>query len=375
MKHLFIGLFSILLLQANIKANHLITDINSVDYLALNTPQYATSSIESLVIYGQSYTQSELDLVRFYFVWIADNVKYDTSETISLERNLSKQRPDSVFLSRKAICRGYSELLAILCQKSGIDARTVAGFTKKENEQADFSETHAWNAIKIEGKWHLFDVTWASNYLETCGIPDCRFDEYFFRSPEDFSKRHFPFDPIWQLSNDVITFESFKSGKIDKRIHFFDDFAKILNDEALLLSLDQNLKSAERAVSFVPAEKRLHSSFNYYKSEKAYLYFEKANFLLEKFRRLKEVSVRKWSIQDIEDMITNAKEAQTLFSDALAIYDTMSDKVDNIDLELIQTNKTSIAKNLELTGRLIDFLKQLYFDLNKSPIAGINKRT
>lgn len=375
MKHLLAGIIFLLLLCTNIKANRNVSDLGSIDDIAMNTPQYAANSIESLVIYGQSNTQSELELTRFYFVWLAQNIVYDTIEFEATKRNLAKQSYDSVFQNRKAICRGYADLLAILCQKSGIDARTISGYTKTIGQKPNLNEVHAWNAIKIQDKWHLFDVTWASNYLERSGKLDYRFNDYFLQCPTEFTKRHFPFDPIWQLSNTIITPDVFFSEKTDNStVDYFTDYTKILEKEGVLLSYEQNIKSYERAISFLPNEKRLHNILNYYKSEKAYYLFEKANQLLERFRNQKDTDLQQWSKQDFKEIISNAQEAKVLFESAYQLYETMSLMVEDEDTALIQSNKEAIAQNNELTEKLIQYLENLEFEMNKIHLAGINKR-
>jgi Transglutaminase-like superfamily len=356
MKHLFAGIALLLLLCTNIKANRNISDLSSIDDLALNTPQYAASSIESLVIFGQSNTQSELELVRFYFVWLAQNIVYDTIEFKATKRILAKQSYDSVFQHRKAICRGYADLLAILCQKSGIDARTISGYTKSIGQKPNLNEVHAWNAIKIQGQWHLFDVTWASNYLVCSGRVDYRFNDYFLQSPNKFTKRHFPFDPIWQLSNKIVTPDVFFSEKTeDVTVDYFTDFTKILDQEAVLLSYEQHIKSYERAITFLPQDKRLHNILNFHKSEKA-------------------IEVQQWSKQDFKEILSNAQEAKILFEGAFELYESMSLAVEDEDISLIQCNKKAIAQNNELTGKLIQYLQNLEFEMNKIHLAGINKR-
>ena len=375
MKHLLAGTAFLLLLCTNIKANHNISDLSSIDDIALNTPQYAANSIESLVIYGQSNTQSELELVRFYFVWLAQNIAYDTVEFEATKRTLAKQSFDSVFQNRKAICRGYADLLAVLCQKSGIDARTISGYTKTIGQKPNLSEVHAWNAIKIQDKWHLFDVTWASNYLVCSGRVDYRFNDYFLQSPTEFTKRHFPFDPIWQLSNKIIVPDAFFSDKIDRiTVDYFTDYTKILAEEAVLLSYEQHIKSYERAISFLPDEKRLHNILNYHKSEKAYYLFEKANQLLERFRNQKDIDVQEWRKQDFKEILSNAQEAKVLFEGAFQLYETMSLTVEQEDVALIHANKEAIAQNNELTVKLIQYLQNLEFEMNKIHLAGTNKR-
>ncbi len=306
---------------------------------------------------------------------MAQNISYDTLEFEAPKRILNKQNYDTVLQNRKAICRGYADLLTILCQKSGIDARTISGYTKSMGQKPNLAEVHAWNAIKIQGKWHLFDVTWASNYLEYSKKLDFHFNDYFLQSPTEFTKRHFPFDPIWQISNKVVPPDTFFDDKpSNSTIDYFTDYTQILDEEAVLLSNEQHIKSYERAIAFLPHEKRLHNILNYYKSEKAYYLFEKANQLLERFRNQKDIDVQQWCRQDYTEIIASTKEAKKLFEAALQLYETMSLIVEDEDEMLIQSNKKAIAQNNELTEKLIKYLQTLEFEMNKIHLAGINKR-
>ena len=376
MKHLLTGTLFLLFLCSDIKANHNVLNFNSADNLALNTPQYIAENMESLVAYGQANTQSELEMTRFLFVWLAQNIHYDSSELYALKRTTSKQLSDSVFLNRKGICRGYADLLTLLCQKAGIYARTVTGYAKSSGDKADSTDFHAWNAIRVSGQWHLFDVTWASNYLERTKEVDSRFDQYFQQSSENFTKRHFPFDPIWQLNNQIIPRYFFFSDTVTNWVasDYFKDYYKVLEEESTMSSLEQNLYSFERAVAFIPQEKRLHDALNYYKSEKAHDLFEKANVLLDKFRNKSDAELRKWTSNDYKNMIADAQEAKGYFEKTMKIYESMTYIGENEDTESMKSNMVSIHKNKNLTDKLINYLQDIASDTKQLPIARVSKR-
>jgi transglutaminase/protease-like cytokinesis protein 3 len=58
-----------------------------------------------------------------------------------------------VLNSKLAMCMGYSRLNAALHRAAGIEAKVV------------FGEGHAWNEIKINGKWQTQDTTYAAGFL------------------------------------------------------------------------------------------------------------------------------------------------------------------------------------------------------------------
>lgn len=62
----------------------------------------------------------------------------------------------------KANCAGYTELFSDLCNRSGIQCRSVTGTT----DDADGTSRHAWNLVSCNGKWYYVDTTWDDVYKE-----------------------------------------------------------------------------------------------------------------------------------------------------------------------------------------------------------------
>jgi len=54
-----------------------------------------------------------------------------------------------------AVCEGYSEAMKLLCDLSSIECLFVSGKSKSGNDWID----HAWNIVKIDGKYYHVDVT------------------------------------------------------------------------------------------------------------------------------------------------------------------------------------------------------------------------
>ena len=219
-------------------------------------------------------------------------------------------------------------------------------------------------------------MTWASNYLERTKEVDSRFNQYFQQNSENFIKRHFPFDPIWQLNNQIIPRYFFFGDTTTNWLasDYFIDFNKILEDESTMSPMEQNLKSFERAVAFIPQEKRLHDVLNYYKSEKAHDLFEKANVLLDKFRNKSDSELRRWTPNDYKNMIADAQEAKGYFEKTMKIYESMTFITENEDTESMKSNMVSIHKNKDLTNKLIQHLQNIVSESKQLPIERVNKR-
>lgn len=57
-----------------------------------------------------------------------------------------------VLIEKRAVCDGYAESFAMLCECMGIQCDIVVG-------TAD-GELHAWNQVCLDGSWYNVDVTW-----------------------------------------------------------------------------------------------------------------------------------------------------------------------------------------------------------------------
>lgn len=67
-----------------------------------------------------------------------------------------------------AVCGGYSNAYKILGLMAGLDVRYVPGYTSAR-------ENHAWNLVKIDGKFYHTDVTWNDLDREPQSEEDKRF--------------------------------------------------------------------------------------------------------------------------------------------------------------------------------------------------------
>ena len=56
------------------------------------------------------------------------------------------------------VCTTYAQLADILCAKAGIECLYVSG--DADNGLGEDSGSHAWNKVKVNGKWYYVDYTW-----------------------------------------------------------------------------------------------------------------------------------------------------------------------------------------------------------------------
>jgi hypothetical protein len=183
-------------------------DFRKIDRHALDAPKTAEASIESLAAYLTAGAANELEKVRAIYRWITANIAYDTKMLLS--GRLFDEKAPSVLSSRDAVCAGYSRLFVALAKEAGIEAILIFGCEKRGLVVINSRRNHAWNAVKIEGKWWLIEATAGSGHFDEKFEFTRRFSEfYFLPHPEDLGFNHLPEVEAWQLKEDVIDWDEF----------------------------------------------------------------------------------------------------------------------------------------------------------------------
>ena len=173
--------------------------------------------------------------VRSIFIWITHNIKYDyrkfksnqrkggyrikgrSKREIAIKRKkLRERRIATTYRTGKGVCEDYSYLFQYMCKAIGIEAKYITGVTKTSPMQIGKypkHSAHAWNAVKIDGKWYLLDATWAAGTVDhRSGRYHRDYHEGFFMSsPELFALNHFPDNSKWQLLKKPVTKQEFKN--------------------------------------------------------------------------------------------------------------------------------------------------------------------
>ncbi|CAF3844063.1 unnamed protein product [Rotaria sordida] len=178
--------------------------------------QWQPKSFEQLIgfIKSLSVNKNEIDKAWIIFYWISQNIRYDTKAYF--DNNIGSQASTNVFLSRKAVCEGYSTLYADLCSRTGLQCRKVSGYAKGYSfnlRQTNFEKTnHAWNILSLKnGHSYFIESTWGSGYLDasTHQYKAKLAPYYFFCRSEHMIYGHFPEDPQWQLLEHQLTMKQY----------------------------------------------------------------------------------------------------------------------------------------------------------------------
>ena len=162
---------------------------------------------------GIDNSASDLDKFTTIYKRIAENISYNNraSEIIDKEKNgeeLSSEEENikigsqnlEGLITKSTVCAGYSRILQCALNSIGIDCKYISGDTDSERDS-----NHAWNQVKIDGKWYNTDITWDRDDIIKGEVPrNClKSDKEFIGHSEDEL-----------LNNDKICVESFDQEKL-----------------------------------------------------------------------------------------------------------------------------------------------------------------
>jgi hypothetical protein len=110
------------------------------------------------------------------------------------------------------VCSGYANLFAALCKQAGVRAARVTGRARGYGSRAGQlgpESGHAWNAVRLEGKWWLLDATWGAGSVGDRQFVKRFSEHYFLTPPERLIFTHLPGEARWQLLARPLTAEEF----------------------------------------------------------------------------------------------------------------------------------------------------------------------
>jgi len=135
--------------------------------------------------------------------WIAANINYDIYMLHAPKGAVRDCSPPTVLKRRQSVCAGYATLFETMAKRAGLQVETVTGVGRSQAGGA--AESHAWNAVMLDGEWKLLDCTWGAGFVNGNDFHRAYSDFYFLSDPQEFLTTHFPDDPKWQLVDSPIS--------------------------------------------------------------------------------------------------------------------------------------------------------------------------
>jgi hypothetical protein len=177
-----------------------------IDQYAAVTPDSATVTPAALSAHLTAIAKNDIEKCRAFYTWMALHIAYDDSlAAIPFIPNAGVPAMSrAALLRRKAICAGYAALFKELAEAAGIETVVIDGYARSSYTVPNSpvpTINHSWNAVKINGKWQLLDVTWGRNHADSAQP----YYFYFLTPADQFVYTHFPKDTKWQLLNQTRT--------------------------------------------------------------------------------------------------------------------------------------------------------------------------
>ncbi|XP_033920047.1 kyphoscoliosis peptidase isoform X2 [Melopsittacus undulatus] len=176
------------------------------------------NSVEELVKALLKQARTDLEKVRAIWMWICHHIEYDVVGYHNKSQLSSK--PIDVLQMGKSICEGYAELFEHMCSIAGIQCMKLSGHSKgngyKMGQTFTGDSDHTWNAVYLDGRWHLLDSTWGSGAVDDSFTKfTFRYNEFYFLThPALFINNHFPDNSNWQLLKPALTLKDFENNML-----------------------------------------------------------------------------------------------------------------------------------------------------------------
>ncbi len=124
----------------------------------------------------------------------------------------------------------------------GLKSIIVLGYAKSGDYIVgnDSRVNHAWNAVEIDGNWHLMDPTWGAGIVKDKAFIANFNSFYFATKPEEFIYTHFPEDKKWQLLTNIYSrsqFDNLPSTSAD----LFKNDIKLVSHQSDKIAVDNSV--------------------------------------------------------------------------------------------------------------------------------------
>lgn len=184
------------------------------EHYCYTTPElYAVRKRMEEILAGVPKDASEFEKVCCIYRAIGESCFYDDSGCID-DKEYIKGREKITrslkggLLEGKLVCRGYAVVVKKLLDELGVESKMTGG--QALDSKGEECGAHAWNQVRIDGKWYNLDLTWdarairAGKELQFLLMDDKSFNESHRAYDTDRDIREF-------LNNGEFNFEEYHS--------------------------------------------------------------------------------------------------------------------------------------------------------------------
>ncbi len=114
---------------------------------------------------------------------LINNIEYDQNSTSKSTYSIY-----GALIEKKCVCDGYARAFKYIANAAGIECELIQGNATNSSGK---TENHAWNAVKLNGKWYYIDVTWDDPIIIGRGIIlNKYYYQYFLKGTKTFEGNH-----------------------------------------------------------------------------------------------------------------------------------------------------------------------------------------
>jgi transglutaminase/protease-like cytokinesis protein 3 len=254
--------------------------------LFIDPQKYLPMVVEKLT----ADTRSNFVKVKIIHDWICHNIAYDVDTFFG--KSNGSQDYISVIKNRKGVCSGYVTLFNQMCMLASIESIGISGYSKGYgyDERRGASLDHEWNAVKINNRWYLVDVTWDAGCVDGSAFLRNYSTHYLFLDSEQFRYDHLPAENKYQFYAPVMTKQEFEKDdnykKINNNRSYIEKISIERYERQIIPSLDDLLK--KKKISDM--EKRFYIAAYCKTPENGYYYFIEDQFAVARNRAVEKIS-------------------------------------------------------------------------------------
>ncbi len=123
---------------------------------------------------------SDFEKAKAIHDYMVVNIDYDYDNYCAGTIPRDSYEISGALLKKYAVCSGYAKTFKYLCDMADLECTYVTGTARG---------SHAWNQVKIDGKWYNVDVTWDDPVETGKAFDDCKYNsyKYFLVSDAEFT--------------------------------------------------------------------------------------------------------------------------------------------------------------------------------------------
>lgn len=209
---LIIGFFLTINLTslAQVNAGHSLKDIDLLSQKLIAGLSSDEEKFSAIYKWVCTNIATDIELVEIHR---AKRKELSGEELTKWNREMNDRMVKTLIDDHKTLCTGYAWLVKELSRRAGIRCEIINGYGRRmgSNVNSPAFANHSWNAVLLNGRWHLCDPAWSAGVIDlTTQTFKFKFeDAYFLTDPEYFIRNHYPLDTAWAFVDHVPDLDQF----------------------------------------------------------------------------------------------------------------------------------------------------------------------